>query len=550
MSQESNEDLESEESEEQESKVEKELKMNNNNEEQQLKKELSINIDLQKSIGEKELSINNKEEKSKEEKKSSINEEKQNSIIEKASSINDEDKESKEEKELSINKEEILSKNSEQTESKEYEQPQKLIIMLITKVKKDLPLPLNTLFFFIELFSYENNYKKITDDNNDLVFYLMNINWLDQFKSYYNYKCIEYIISKELKDDKNFVKKMDNLVNNQNPAKYYEDYKLVNKFNNIIINPKKKKKFDEKEEEFMPMKVEYDATKINKNINSSRLDTIDFFKYYPECVLINEKMRNILYFEYKYLKFSQFQKGDVSMVGKNVFIKLSNRIIEVCSFSQKNLIISPLYILYYFDISSVPFWENVLYKKDFKKDYLLKRIDKDDKHIKCMLDPNNKEYIGYSINLKIKYEGEPINNYDEERSVVADIKQEDLLNNIDIISKFNMDGYYKNKFEESMKKNSEDDSYNKFLLKMKLLREKKEKDLMEKQEQYIKDFDSFDKSDKSGSENTGPVNINGEIIGFIQGDDLTKNGEGFIKSSKDDDYISSITEMEKNKEKK
>ena len=241
MSQESNEDLESEESEEQESKGEKELNMNNNNEEQQLKKELSINIDLQKSIGEKELSINNKEEKSKEEKKSSINEEKQNSIIEKASSINDEDKESKEEKELSINREEILSKNSEQTESKEYEQPQKLIIMLIPKVKKDLPLPLNTLFFFIELFSYENNYKKITDDNNDLVFYLMNINWLDQFKSYYNYKCIEYIISKELKEDKNFVKKMDNLVNNQNPAKYYEDYKLVNKFNNIIINPKKKK---------------------------------------------------------------------------------------------------------------------------------------------------------------------------------------------------------------------------------------------------------------------------------------------------------------------
>jgi len=83
MSQESNEDLESEESEEQESKGEKELNMNNNNEEQQLKKELSINIDLQKSIEEKELSINNKEEKSKEEKKSSINEEKQKSIIEK-----------------------------------------------------------------------------------------------------------------------------------------------------------------------------------------------------------------------------------------------------------------------------------------------------------------------------------------------------------------------------------------------------------------------------------------------------------------------------------
>ena len=105
-------------------------------------------------------------------------------------------------------------------------------------------------------------------------------------------------------------------------------------------------------------------------------------------------MRNILYVEYKYLKFSQFQKGDITLVGDKVFIKLSNRIIEVCSFSYKNLIITPLYILYYFDISFVPFWENVLYKKDFKKDYLLKRIDLDNKHIQCMLDPYNKEYIG------------------------------------------------------------------------------------------------------------------------------------------------------------
>ena len=135
---------------------------------------------------------------------------------------------------------------------------------------------------------------------------------------------------------------------------------------------------------------------------------------------------------------------------------------------------------------------NVLYfKKDFKKDYLLKRIDLDNKHIQCMLDPYNKEYIGYCINLNIPYEGGPINDYDEEKSVIADIKDEELLNNIDIISKFNMDGYYKNKFEESMKKNSEDDSYNKFLLKMKLLREKKEKDLMEKQEQYIHERDFF-----------------------------------------------------------
>lgn len=457
----------------------------------------------------------------------------------------EEDDESKEEKEIKIKGDDIKSQNSEKTEIKE--QSKKLIVMLIPKVKKELPLPLNTLFFFIELYSYENNLKKITDDNNKLVFYLMSISWLDEFKTYYNYKCIEYIILKELKEDKNFVNRIDNLINNQNPAIYYEDYKLINKFNNIVINPKKRKKFSEKEEAFMPMKVEYDATRINTKISSNKLDLIEFFKYYPKCVLINEKMRNILYIEYKYLKFSQFQKGDITMIDQKIFIKLSNRIIEVCSFSQKNLIITPLYILYYFDISYVPFWENVLYKKDFREDYLLKRIDKDDKHIKCMLDPLNKEYIGYCINLNIPYEGEPLKENDEDNFSGNALKDEELLKNIDIIKSYNLDGYYKNKFEESHKKNKDDDSYNDFLLRMKLLRGKKAKELMELKEQYINTFNMFGNTEKSESEKSAAVNINGEIIGFVQGDDLTKNGEGFVKSSVESDYISSINEMQNRK---
>ena len=464
---------------------------------------------------------------------------------EKESDEEEEEDESKEEKEIKIKGDDIKSQNSEKTEIKE--QSKKLIVMLIPKVKKELPLPLNTLFFFIELYSYENNLKKITDDNNKLVFYLMSISWLDEFKTYYNYKCIEYIIRKELKEDKNFVNRIDNLINNQNPAIYYEDYKLINKFNNIVINPKKRKKFSEKEEAFMPMKVEYDTTRINKKISSNKLDLIEFFKYYPKCVLINEKMRNILYIEYKYLKFSQFQKGDITMIDQKIFIKLSNRIIEVCSFSQKNLIITPLYILYYFDISYVPFWENVLYKKDFREDYLLKRIDKDDKHIKCMLDPLNKEYIGYCINLNIPYEGEPLKENDEDNFSGNALKDEELLKNIDIIKSYNLDGYYKNKFEESHKKNKDDDSYNDFLLRMKLLREKKAKELMELKEQYINTFNMFGNTEKSESEKSAAVNINGEIIGFVQGDDLTKNGEGFVKSSVESDYISSINEMQNRK---
>ena len=73
-----------------------------------------------------------------------------------------------------------------------------------------------------------------------------------------------------------------------------------------------------------------------------------------------------------------------------------------------------------------------------------------------------------------------------------------------------MDGYYKNKFEESNKKNKEDDSYNKFLLKMKLLREKKAKELMELKQQYIDTLNNFKESEESESDKTGAVNINGE----------------------------------------
>ena len=450
-----------------------------------------------------------------------------------------------EEDEVNIKSNDIKSQSANSVKSIS-EIPKKLIIMLIPKTNKDLSMPLNTLYFFIELFGYENNIKKLTDEDNNLVFYLMNINWLDELKTYYNYKCIEFIINRELKKDKNFFMKIDNLINNPNPSKYYEDYKLINKFNNIIINPKKKKKeVVDKENEFMPMKIEYDVTKVNKNILSSKLDILDFFKYYPRCVLINEKLRNILYLEYKYLKFSHFQKGDITMVNDKIYIKLSNRIIEVCSYQRKNLIITPLYILYYFDISFVPFWQNVLYKKDFKKDYLLKRVEKDNKHIQCLLDPYNKEYIGYVINLNIPYEGEQINEFDPEKSVIEDIKNEELMNNIDAIGKFNMDGYYKNKFEESQKKNkNKDDDMNEFLLKMKLLRKSREKDFLNIKKQYINTLDKFRKT--QNSDESAPVNINGEIIGFVQGDDLTKNGEGFLKSSVESDYISSINEMQNN----
>ena len=153
----------------------------------------------------------------------------------------------------------------------------------------------------------------------------------------------------------------------------------------------------------------------------------------------------------------------------------------------------------------------------------------------------------YCINLKIPYGNEPINEYDEERSVINDINNEELLKNIDYIDKFNMEGFYKNKFEESNKKNNEDDdSTNKFLLRMKLLREKKEKELKDIKQQYIETFNMYENTEKSESDENEVANVNGEIIGFVQGDDLTKNGEGYLKSSKDSDYISSINEMNNN----
>ena len=128
------------------------------------------------------------------------------------------------------------------------------------------------------------------------------------------------------------------------------------------------------------------------------------------------------------------------------------------------------------------------------------------------------------------------------------LKDEELTKNIDKIKNFNMDGYYKNKFEESNKKNKDDNSYNNFLLKMKLLREKKAKELLNLKQQYINTFNMFGNMEKSDDDKSAAVNINGEIIGFVQGDDLTKNGEGYVKSSvESDDYISTINEMQKRK---
>ena len=418
-----------------------------------------------------------------------------------------------------------------------------LMVMVIPKTNKDLPLPLNTLYFFLELFSYENELKQLTDEDNKLVFYLMNINWLNELKVYYNYKCIEFIIKKELKENKNFLNKINELLSAMNPSKLFEDYKLINKFNNIIINPKSiKKKFVDKEELFSPKKIEYDVIQINKNIVSSNLDHLNYFTYYPKCMLINERMRNLLYLEYKYLKFSQFQKGDITLVDDKIYIKLTNKIIEVCSYETQNLIITPLYILYYFDISNVPFWENILYyKKDFKKDYLLKRIHKDNKHIQCLFDPYNKECIGYSINLNIKYGGEPIKEYDPFDEFINNNgnlpDEEELQDAVDKISKFKMKGFYENNFKEDEKK-EKDDKENQFMKKMKILRKKKEEEIMNKKKKYINTMNRFYKTNKTDNSENSYVNVNGEIIGFVQGDDLTKNGEGYVKDSTMSDFMS------------
>ena len=306
-----------------------------------------------------------------------------------------------------------------------------------------------------------------------------------------------------------------------------------------IINPKRiKKKYVDKEELFAPNKIKYDVIKINKNIVSPNLDHMSHFSYYPKCMLINERMRNLLYLEYKYLKFSQFQKGDITLVDDKIYIKLTNRIIEVCSYETKNLIITPLYILYYFDISNVPFWENILYyKKDFKKDYLLKRIHKDNKHIQCLFDPYNKECIGYSINLNIKYGGEPIKEYDDFLNNDGNLPdEEELQNAVDIISKFKMNGFYENNFKENEKK--VDDKENKFMKKMKIMRQQKEEEIINKKKKYINTMNKFYKTTKTENSENSYVNVNGEIIGFVQGDDLTKNGEGYVKDSTISDFMS------------
>ena len=100
-----------------------------------------------------------------------------------------------------------------------------------------------------------------------------------------------------------------------------------------------------------------------------------------------------------------------------------------------------------------------------------------------------------------------------------------------------MKNYYKNKFEDNEKKNVPDDSENKFMLKMKLMRGKKEEEILNKKKKYIETINRFLNTNKS--DESGFVNVNGEIIGFVQGDTLTKNGEGFERNT-ESDFLSDI----------
>ena len=159
-----------------------------------------------------------------------------------------------------------------------------------------------------------------------------------------------------------------------------------------------------------------------------------------------------------------------------------------------------------------------------------------------MFDPYNKEYIGYSINLNIPYGGEPIKEYEfldnmsNNRNLPDD---EEIQNAVDKISKFNLDGYYDNKFKET-KKNKEEDTENKFMQKMKIMRKQKEGEAKKKKKKYIETMNKFLKTNKTESEKTvnSFVNVNGEIIGFVQGDEVSKNGEGYVRDSISSEILS------------
>ena len=441
--------------------------------------------------------------------------------------------------------------------------PTKLMVMLIPKVNKSLPLPLNALYFFIELFAYENNMKQLTDENNDLVFYLMDIDWLLEYKKYYNYKCIEFIIKQELIEDKTFITKLNSIINTNVPYKLDEDFKLINKFNNIIINPEKtEKKFGEYKrswggkgggnDKIAPKKIKYDTIAVNKNIVSDKLDILEDFSYYPKCVLINERLRNILYLEYKDIKFYKFQKGEIAICGEFVFIRLTNKIVEVCSIEKINLLLTPLYILYYNDVSNVPFWQNVLYENtNFQEVYLLKRIHKDNKHIQFMLDPYNKEYIGYVINLNVKYGGEKIDDIfssSDENYIVPD--DAEIQQAVEIISKYNLDGLYKNEIMEE-EKNSDDEKDNEFLLRMANIRKKKEEELYNRKKKLIDNINKKKKEEPKKEETpkkektVSSLEFNGEVIGFVQGgeSEVEKNGDGYLKPIYGDDSLSNGASM-------
>ena len=233
--------------------------------------------------------------------------------------------------------------------------------------KKDL------LIFFIHIFFYEkslpNKFDKIFNENQKC--YLINPEWLKNFKEYYNYQ------------------NLYNLLNNNNQYNNLYYYDLDKQIDNIIKISLKN--------DILNLKS-YEISKEIFNSENIRISLINKNYYFTNCYIINFKIIDLIKkYIYKNINL-KFEKKNLFVKDNNIYIIYNNNII-VGNLNKQFIFISK-YILFYnsFDLLN--------YEKDFLlsfpiENYISNRNCNINNFNGQILRTQNKE-IGKFINLKNK----------------------------------------------------------------------------------------------------------------------------------------------------
>ena len=235
---------------------------------------------------------------------------------------------------------------------------------------------------FISLFYYE---KSLLSDKKEYIFndnqkyYLINYEWLEQYKEYYNYSKIYGLL---MKNDNNYNKlyyhNLDKEINNI--IKYYSNKDILN-FDEKLLSP------------------ELSNIKVIK----AQLENKNNILIYKNCYIINSEIMDMIkkYFYFKGNKNNEINFEPKTLYASNNNIYIIDNVNIVIGNINKKLLYNTEYILSFKSLKILNSELKQLLTKSIE-DYIISRKCIEQNFKKQKLKSKNNEEIGLLVILKIK----------------------------------------------------------------------------------------------------------------------------------------------------